>query len=66
MLYFYTFRKCQKTRGDVILINYDAIVIFQTFGQFGAIRKPDSRWIVCNSYIFINGNLSSYKNWKQN
>ena len=28
--------------------NYDVIVIFQDYGQFGAIRKPD--------YIFINSN----------
>ena len=32
--------------------NCDAIVIFPIFGQFGAIRKPDSRRIVCKIYIF--------------
>ena len=46
--------------------NCDTIVIFPTFGQSGAIRKPDSAHIVCEIYIFINSNLLSYKNWKQN
>ena len=44
--------------------NYDAIVIFPMFDQFGAIQKPDSGRIVCKTYIFINSNLLSYKNWK--
>ena len=39
---------------------------FPNYGQFGAIRKPDSRGIPCRTYIFINSNLLSYKNWKQN
>ena len=38
---------------------------FPDFFQFGAIRKPDSGYIVCRIYIFINSNLLSYKNWKQ-
>ena len=46
--------------------NCDVIVIFPIYGQFGAIRKPDSGLIVCKTYIFINNNLLSYKNWKQN
>ena len=28
-------------------------------------RKPDSGRIVCKTYIYINSNLLSYKNWKQ-
>ena len=44
----------------------DAIVIFPIYVKFGAIRKPDSRRIACKSFIFINSNLLSYKNWKQN
>ena len=44
--------------------NCNVIVIFPIYGQFGAIRKPDSRPIVCKTYIFINNNLLSYKNWK--
>ena len=46
--------------------NYDVIVIFPIFGQFGAIWKLDSGCIVCKTYIFINSNLLSYKNWNQN
>ena len=33
------------------------------YGQFRAIRKPDSGRVVCKTYIFINSNLLSYKNW---
>ena len=46
--------------------NCDVIVIFPIFGQFGAYRKPDSGRIVCITYIFINSNFLSHKNWKQN
>ena len=46
--------------------NYVIIVIFPIYGQFGAIRKPDSGRIVCKIYIFIKSNLFSYKSWKQN
>ena len=46
--------------------NCDAIAIFPICGQFGKIWKPDSGRIVCKTYISINSNLSSYKNWKQN
>ena len=46
--------------------NCDVIAIFPIYNQFGAIWKPDSGGIVCKIYIFINSNLLSYKNWKQN
>ena len=46
--------------------NGDVIAIFPIYNQFGAIRKPDSGRIVCKIYIFINRNLLSYKNGKQN
>ena len=46
--------------------NYDIIDIFPIYGQFGAIWKPDYGRIVYKTYIFINSNLLSYKNWKQN
>ena len=42
--------------------NFDVIAIFSIYGQFRAIRKPDSGCIVCKTYIFINSNLLSYKN----
>ena len=45
--------------------NCDVGVTFLIYGQFGAIRKPDSGRMVCETYIFINSNLLSYKNWKQ-
>ena len=41
------------------------IDIFPIYGQFGAIWKPDSGRLVCKTYIFINSNLLSYKNWKK-
>ena len=46
--------------------NCHIIAIFLIYGQFGAIWKPDFGRIVCETYIFINSNLFSYKNWKQN
>ena len=46
--------------------NCDAIVIFPIYDQFGAMQKPDSEWMISNTYIFINSTLLSYKNWKQN
>ena len=46
--------------------NCDVIAIFLIYGQFGAIRKQDSGRLVCKIYVFINSNLLSYKNWKQN
>ena len=52
----------KKIDDDVVLANYDVIVIFVISGQFGAIWKLDSGCIVCKSYIFINSNLISYKN----
>ena len=39
--------------------NWDVIVTFPIYGHFGAIWKPDSRRIVCKTYIFINSNLLS-------
>ena len=46
--------------------NCDVIVIFPIYDQFGAMQKPDSEWMICNTYIFINSTLLSYKNWKRN
>ena len=42
--------------------NCDVIIIFSIYDQSGVVRKPDSRCIVCKTYIFINGNLLSYEN----
>ena len=51
---------------DVMSVDCDVIVIFPIYGQFGAIRKPDSGRMVCKINIFINSNLLYYENWKQN
>ena len=52
----------KKFDDDVMSENCDVIAIFPIYGQFGAIRKPDSRRIICKTYFFINNNLLSYKN----
>ena len=46
--------------------SFDIVVFFPVYGQFGAIRKPYSGDIVYKTKVFINSNLLSYKNWKQN
>ena len=52
----------KKLANDVMSENCDDIVIFSIDSQFVAIRKPDSRRIVCKFSISINSNLLSYKN----
>ena len=52
----------KKFNNDIMSTNCDDIVVFPIYGQFGETRKPDFGWIV----IFINSNLLSYKNSKQN
>ena len=47
---------------EVVSENCDVIVIFRIFGQFGAVRRPDSGHRVCKSYVFSNSNLLPYKN----
>ena len=56
----------KKFDNDFMSVNFDAVVIFPIYGQFGAIRKPDSARMVFKTYIFIDSNLLSYLNWKQN
>ena len=48
--------------NDAISKNYDVIVIFLIYGQFGAMRKPNSGHMICKTLIFIKSNLLSYKN----
>ena len=50
----------KKIADEVMSTNCEVILIFPIYGQFGAIRKPDSKCIVCKT--FINSNLLSYKN----
>ena len=52
----------KKLNGDVMSENLEVIVIFPIYGQFGAIRKPDSGRIICKTCVFIINNLLSYKN----
>ena len=52
----------KKFDDDVMSENFDVIVIFSIYCQFGAIQKPDSGHRVCKSYVFKNRNLLSYKN----
>ena len=54
----------KKFDYDVMLENFDVIVIFPIYGQFGATGTciPNSRHIACKTYVYINSNLLSYKN----
>ena len=56
----------EKINDDVILRKCDVSAIFPIYSQFGAIQKPDFGPTVCKTYIFINSNLLSYKNFKHN
>ena len=47
---------------NVMSVSCEVIVTFPIYGEFGAIRKPDSGRIVCKTCIFINSNFLSYKN----
>ena len=51
---------------NVMSRNCDVIVKVWIFGQFGAVRRPDSGHIVCKGYVFSNSNRLPYKNCKQN
>ena len=50
---------------DEVMADSDVIIIFPLYGQFGPIQEPDSKRIVCKTYIFINSRLLFYKTWKQ-
>ena len=52
----------KKFDDDVMSANCDMIIIFQSYGHFAAMRKPDSGRMVCKTYISINNSLSSRKN----
>ena len=56
----------KKIDDDSMLEDCDVIAISPIYGQFGAIRKTDSGHIVCKTSFFINSNLLSYENWRQN
>ena len=44
----------KKFDDDVMSENCDITAILPIYDQFGGIWKPDSRHIVCKTYIFIN------------
>ena len=52
----------KKIHDEVMSENCDVIVIFRIFGEFGAVRRPDSGHRVCKVYLFSNSNFLSYKN----
>ena len=54
-----------KSDDGTILVSCDVFVIFPIYRQLGAVWKTDSGRMVCKTYIFINSNILSYKNWKQ-
>ena len=43
-----------------------SLYIFLIYGQFAAIRKPNSGNMICKTYNFIKSNLLSYKTLKRN
>ena len=55
-------KKAPKNDDNVMSINCDVIIVSPIYSHLGAMRKPDSRRIVCKTYIFINSNFLSYKN----
>ena len=44
----------RKIDDDVVLRNCGVTAIFRICGQFGAIQKPDSRFIVHKNYISLS------------
>ena len=51
----------KKTDDDVMSEICDPIAIFLIYDQFGAIQKPNSKPMVCKTYIFFNSNLLTLK-----
>ena len=47
----------KRNDDDVMSESCNVIAIFWIYGQFGEIRKPDSKRIVCKTYILINSNV---------
>ena len=47
----------KKLDIDIMRGNFDVTVIFLIYGQFGAIREPNSGRMICKTYFFIYSNL---------
>ena len=58
------YNNAKKFKDEVLSANYDVIVIFPIYGQFGAIQKPDSGCKIHISQLFINNDLLSNKSWE--
>ena len=56
----------KKIDDNAMSSNCDIRVVFPIYSQLRAIRNPDSGCIVCKFYNFINSDLLSHKNRKQN
>ena len=52
----------KKFDVDVMPTNYDVIVIFRIFGQFGAVQRVDFGHRLCKSFVASNSSLLTYKN----
>ena len=52
----------KEINNDVMSENFDVIVIFPIYGQFGAIRDLDSGCIGFKTCVVIYSHLFSYKN----
>ena len=52
-------RNKKLSKKIIMLANCDTI--FSIYGQFGAIWKSNSVRIVCETFVFNNSNLLSYK-----
>ena len=46
----YKRKKVKKIGDDVMSENCDVVAIFPIYGQFEAIREPDSGHIVCKTF----------------
>ena len=59
-----TRNKATSTKIDIDTMSEhcDVNVTFRISGQFAAIRRPNSGYGICKSYVFSNSNLLSYKN----
>ena len=55
-------QEAPKNEDDARSTNCGVIVNFLYYGQFGAIKKPDSGRIVFKFYILIDRNLLFYEN----
>ena len=55
------YKKKKTTSKRIIMLTIYGDIIFPIYDQFEATRKPDPGCIVCDTYIFINSNLLSYK-----